>query len=91
MKKTRLDRGEKELLTMVEKGPWRSVPGVEKEKRRYRQMAAATLRKDKRINIRISQRDLDSLRARAAEEGLPYQTLISSLLHKFVSGRIVNA
>jgi predicted DNA binding CopG/RHH family protein len=49
--------------------------------------AKATLRKDKRVNIRISQRNLESIQRKAIEEGIPYQTLISSLIHKFNSGK----
>jgi len=48
-------------------------------------------RKDQRINIRISSKDLEAIQKRALEEGLPYQTLISSLLHKYVSGRLRDA
>ena len=60
----------------------------EREKERYRQYALAALRKDKRINIRIPERDLVLIQQRALEEGLPYQTLISSILHKYISGRL---
>ncbi len=84
----KLDANEKDLLDSVEKGEWRSVRGVKEEKKRYAGYAAATFRKDKRVNIRISGKDLDALQKRALEEGLPYQTLISSLIHKFVSGRL---
>ncbi len=84
----KLDREEKTILKSVEKGDWRSVPNVPEEKKRYRRYALATLRKDKRINIRISERDLVLLQQRALDEGLPYQTLISSILHKYVSGRL---
>jgi predicted DNA binding CopG/RHH family protein len=52
-------------------------------------IATATLKKDRRMNIRISDRDLKSLKARAAEEGIPYQTLVTSVLHKYVSGRLI--
>ncbi len=76
----KLDREERELLKSVENGEWRSVPNLEQEKARYRQIALNTLRKDKRINIRISEKDLELLQERALEEGLPYQTLISSIL-----------
>jgi len=83
-----LDREEKAILKSVEKGEWRSVSKARKEKKRYRRYAQAALRKDKRINIRISEQDLVLLQRRALEEGLPYQTLISSVLHKYVSGRL---
>jgi predicted DNA binding CopG/RHH family protein len=56
---------------------------------RLQQAARATLAKDRRVNIRVPSRVLEGLRARATEEGLPYQTLISSVLHKYVSGRFV--
>jgi predicted DNA binding CopG/RHH family protein len=52
--------------------------------------AESTLKKDQRLNIRISSRDLKSLQARAVEEGIPYQTLAASLLHKYVNGHLVN-
>ena len=60
------------------------VPYVEGEIARLRAAAEATLLKNKRVNIRISSRDLEGLQARAAEEGVPYQTLMASVLHKFV-------
>jgi len=56
---------------------------------RFRAAAEAALLKNKRVNIRISSRDLEGLQARAAEEGISYQTLMASVLHKFVSGRLV--
>jgi predicted DNA binding CopG/RHH family protein len=56
----------------------------------HRAVADATFKKDQRLNIRISSRDLKSLQARALEEGIPYQTFAASLLHKFVSGHLVD-
>jgi predicted DNA binding CopG/RHH family protein len=82
------DREEKAILESVGRGEWRSVPKARNEKKRYRGYAQAALRKNKRINIRISDEDLTLLQQRALEEGLPYQTLISSVLHKYVSGRL---
>lgn len=58
-------------------------------KKRLKDSAQATLRKDKRVNIRISERDLNELQRKAVHEGLPYQTFIASILHKFVNGRFV--
>jgi predicted DNA binding CopG/RHH family protein len=84
----KLDREEKAIIKSIENGEWKSVPNLEKEKARYRQYALAALRKDKRINIRIPEMDLILLQQRALDEGLPYQTLISSILHKYVSGRL---
>jgi predicted DNA binding CopG/RHH family protein len=83
------DKDEKELLDSVERGEWTTVPDSEKESLRYQKYARATFRKDKRINIRISEKDLLQLQRRAVKEGLPYQTFISSVLHKFVSGQFM--
>jgi predicted DNA binding CopG/RHH family protein len=65
------------------------VKNVEKEIEKHRSVAEATLKKDARINIRLSSRDLRALQARALKEGIPYQTLVSSVLHKFVDGQLV--
>lgn len=81
---------EKELLESVERGEWERVPQFEEDVRRYQTYAEATIRKDRRVNIRISERDLLKLQQRALEEGLPYQTLIASILHKYISGRLVD-
>ena len=80
---------EKALLESVEAGEWQSVENRDQAIARYRTYAEATVRKDKRINIRISKRDLDLLKKRALEDGIPYQTLISSILHRYVAGRLV--
>lgn len=87
----KLDGDEKEILESVERGEWRSVKGVKGDVGRYSRYARATFRKDRRLNIRISSRDLEAIQKRALEEGLPYQTLISSLLHKYASGRLREA
>ncbi len=81
---------EEDIFRSFEKGEWRSVPNLKDEIERYASSAAATLSKDKRINIRLSSRDLEDIQMRAAEEGLPYQTLIASVLHKYASGRLVD-
>jgi predicted DNA binding CopG/RHH family protein len=83
----KLDKEEKALVDSIEKGGWKRISGFEKEKYRYQEIARATIRKDKRVNIRISQKDLETLQVKALQEGLPYQTLISSVLHKYLSGR----
>jgi predicted DNA binding CopG/RHH family protein len=84
----KLSKDEKDLLDSVERGNWKRVSNFEKEKRDAILAARATLRKDKRVNIRISQNDLDYLQKRAYEEGIPYQTLMSSVLHKFAHGKL---
>ena len=90
MAKIRLDREEAELLDSYEAGEWRSIEGWQAEARRYEEYARATFKKDRRVNIRISSRDLEEIQTRALEEGIPYQTLIASILHKYVSGRLVD-
>ena len=85
---TKLDAKERGLLGSVDRGEWRSVRGLKGERKRYGRYAAATFRW---VNIRISGEDLEAIQKRALEEGLPYQTLISSLLHKYVSGRLREA
>lgn len=84
----KLNDEEKEILDSFEKGEWQPIKDKEKEIDRYSSYAKAALRKDKRINIRISDKDLESIQNIAIEEGIPYQTLISSLIHKFVTGKI---
>ncbi len=84
-----LDAEERDLLGSVEKGEWQSISDFESEADQYQAYAKATFRKDKRINVRISRRDLIKLQQKALAEGLPYQTLIASILHKYVSGHLV--
>ena len=84
----KLDKEEQEILESYESGEWQSITDVEAEIEKHRQHAAATFKKDKRISIRISNRDLNALRKRALMEGMPYQTLIASVLHKYVDGRL---
>ncbi len=88
--KTEDKKYEEDILDSYEKGEWQSVPNLKDEIERYVSSAAATLSKDKRINIRLSSRDLEDIQMRAAEEGMPYQTLIASVLHKYASGRLVD-
>lgn len=89
MSDIKLDAEEQEWLASYEADEWQSVKDVEAEKQAYSEYAAATFKKDRRVNIRISSKDLEALQKRALEEGLPYQTLIASVLHKFVSGRLI--
>ena len=87
----KLDADEKDILDSVERGEWRSARAPKGAKSRYSSYAKATFRKDRRLNIRISTKDLEAIQKRALEEGLPYQTLIASLLHKYASGRLREA
>ena len=85
----KLTKEEKALLDSVEQGEWKRIPDFEQEAARYQAAARATLRKDKRVNIRMTERDLVQFQKTAVREGLPYQTLISSILHKYINGRLV--
>lgn len=80
---------EEEILASFERGEWQPSPKGKSEIARFAAMASASLAKDKRVNIRISSRDLDDIQAKAAEEAIPYQTLMASVLHKYVTGRLV--
>lgn len=87
--KSNLDNEEKEILKSYENNEFVEIPGKEKEIKKHVEYAKATFLKNKRINIRISQKDLESIQRKALEEGLPYQTLISSLIHKYINGKLV--
>jgi predicted DNA binding CopG/RHH family protein len=89
-KKPLYDEEELEILQALEAGTLKPATDAEQRTQTHRAAASATFKKDQRLNIRISSRDLKSLQARALEEGVPYQTLAASLLHKYVSGHLVN-
>ena len=84
-----LDAEEQEILAAYDAGKLKRPAGAKGDLKRHVEYAAATFQKDSRINIRISSKDLRLLQKRALQEGLPYQTLIASLLHKYVDGRLV--
>lgn len=86
---SRLDREDQELFESVEKGEWRSVKNLKKEIRTAKEYAKGTFIKDQRMNIRIAHKDLTALKVKALEEGIPYQTLVSAIIHKYLSGRLV--
>ena len=87
----KLDKNEKELLSSFDRGEWGSVKNLSSVKKHFQEVARETLRKDRRINIRLSQKDLEGVQAKAAREGMPYQTLIASVIHKFVVGGLKEA
>ena len=84
----KLDIEEKEILGAYDSDKITSVVGLKNELTRHRKIAAATFKKDARINIRIASRDLRALQKRALAEGIPYQTLISGILHRYAEGRV---
>jgi predicted DNA binding CopG/RHH family protein len=79
---------DKEIIESIENGEWKTVANVEEMKKKLRKAAAETALKDYRINVRISKRDVEALKTKALEEGIPYQTLATSILHKYVTGRL---
>jgi predicted DNA binding CopG/RHH family protein len=87
MSKVKLSKEEKELLDSVESGDFESTL-TKARREELEAVAANTFKKDKRINIRISNRDLIAVQSRASEEGIPYQTLVSSIIHKYISGSL---
>ena len=88
MKKLILDPDEKKLLESFERGEWKPTKHRAAEAAELQLYARNTLQKNKRINIRLSERDLVGIQTKAVEEGLPYQTLISSVLHKYLRGTL---
>jgi predicted DNA binding CopG/RHH family protein len=82
-----LDKEEMELAKSLDREDWISDL-TKKEKRKYEEYARYSLSKRKRINIRMSERDLKKIQAKAIEEGIPYQSLISMLIHKYNEGKL---
>jgi predicted DNA binding CopG/RHH family protein len=80
---------EAEILAAFERDEWQAVPDISNEMIRFSAMASSSLLKNKRVNIRISSRDLEDIQAKAAAEAIPYQTLMASVLHKYVTGRLI--
>ena len=83
-----LDQEEKDLMESVERGEWQPVKNITEEKEKAMMAARNTLKKDKRINLRLTQKDYYQIQIKAIEEGIPYQTLISSLVHKYINGSL---
>ncbi len=83
----KLDTYEEEILSAYEEGKLKSV-ATKEELAKFKAAARATAIKDRRVNIRLSSGDLSDIQAKALEEGVPYQTLIASVLHKYVTGRL---
>ena len=79
---------EQQLLEKFNRGELRRAAGAEDEMETARQAARSTFNKTRRVNLRVTERDFDLAHARAREEGIPYQTLLSSVIHKYLSGRL---
>ena len=85
----KLTREEKALSRSYDRGEWKPVKHRKAEIGRYQSYVREALQKSRRVNIRISPQDLDGMRRRAIQEGIPYQTLMASVIHKYVTGRFV--
>lgn len=84
-----IDQEEKDLMESIERDEWQSVKNFDRERKKAIAAARNTLKKDKRINLRLSHKDYHQIQIKAIEEGIPYQTLISSLVHKYVNGSLI--
>lgn len=83
----KLTKEERELERSFARGEWKSVP--KSEVRRFQGCFREAVKKSKRINIRLSPMDLEGMQRRAVQEGIPYQTLMASVIHKYVTGRLM--
>ena len=88
MSKT-MDAEERDILDRFERGELIARPDAQQEMATAREAARNTFNKTRRVNLRVTERDFDLAHARAREEGLPYQTLLSSVIHKYLSGRLI--
>ncbi len=85
----KFDDYEKDIIESYERDEWGSVGNLEENKEEYSRYARSTFLKHKRINIRISEKDFIDMKKKSLEEGIPYQTLIASIIHKYLSGKLV--
>ncbi len=83
-----LSAEERDVLDRFERDELRTAPDAEREIEAARQAARNTFNKTKRVNLRVTERDFNLAHTRAREEGIPYQTLLSSVIHKYLSGRL---
>jgi predicted DNA binding CopG/RHH family protein len=83
------DENERELIESVEKGEWKTIDNLDEEKKRYSKIFKESSKKSERVTINLTKKDLTDLKIKASVEGLPYQTLIGSVLHKYVTGKLV--
>ena len=81
---------ESELMNSIENNEWKSVRNKKELIEKLQVAAKNTMLKDQRMNIRIAKKDLEGLKTKAMEEGIPYQTLVSSILHKYVIGKLID-
>ncbi len=85
----KLDSYEKEILDAFEKGDLKSTTNLEGEIKTAKQAAKNTFNKNKRVNLRLTEQDFDLAHVKALQDGIPYQTLLSSIIHKYLTGQLV--
>jgi len=90
MSMIKLNKEEKDILDSFERGEWKQVKNVKAEIKKHQEYARNTLKKDKRVNIRISSKVLEEIQALAIENGIPYQTFMTSILHRYVHGGLID-
>lgn len=83
-----LDEKEKDLMASIDRDEWKPVNDLEQKKQVAIEAARNTLKKNRRINLRLSEKDYKQIQVKAVEEGIPYQTLISSIVHKYLNGSL---
>ncbi len=83
------EKYEEDIIQSFEHGEWTSTKELDRLKKYYAQQAKNSLKKNKRINIRISESDLIRLKAKSIESGIPYQTHIAMLIHQYVTGQFI--
>ncbi len=86
---TGMSAEERDILDRFERGELRTAPDADHEAELARRAARNTFNKTKRVNLRVTERDFNLAHSRAREEGIPYQTLLSSVIHKYLAGRLV--
>ena len=87
----KLDKEEKSIVEAYDKGTMKFSAPSKKERAKIRSMAVNTFRKDRRVTIRLYDHDLKGIQKKAMEKGMPYQTLISAMIHQYVEGDLVDA
>ena len=90
MSNYQLDKEEQELALSIEKGEWKPVKNMAAEIKKYAEYAKNALKKDQRISIRMSKQDFIGIQSKAVDEGILYQTLITSIIHKNLNGKLVS-
>ena len=86
----KLNREEKEIISAYERGLIKTTTPSKKELKEVKSMAENTFRKDRRITIRLYEHDFKGIQKKAMEMGIPYQTLISAMIHRYIEGELVD-